>query len=145
VTKGDDPDYAALQIKNATVIYLGGGDTSELIDFFYEFSLFRLLKEAHYNGACLVGMSAGALALSKWYVHERGGEGEGESFELRDGWGLVNICTYVHAHPEGIVESKRLMDENNLDPNLFVGIEEGTALYIKQGKKLHIGTGKVYT
>lgn len=125
-------------IKNASVIYIGGGNTQLLVEFFIKHNIIPTLKESYNNGLCIVGMSAGALALSNLYIHE-----ENNTLLIKKGWGLLNQCLLVHASENNLQEALKLARKYNIKKNLFIGIEEGTALYIANHKTKILGTGKI--
>ena len=64
------------KISKANIIYIGGGDTIKLINEIKEYKLDILLNESYDKGTILVGISAGAILLSK--------EGFSDSLILRN-------------------------------------------------------------
>lgn len=69
-------DIVEKKISDADIIYFSGGDTIKLVNDLKEYDLVSLLKKAYDNGTILVGMSAGAIMLSK--------EGYSDSLKLRN-------------------------------------------------------------
>ncbi len=69
-------DIVEKKISDADIIYFCGGDTIKLVNDLKEYDLVSLLKKAYDNGTVLVGMSAGAIMLSK--------EGYSDSLKLRN-------------------------------------------------------------
>lgn len=86
-------NYAIDALEAASIVYLGGGDTDLLMQLFAKWDLLGHLTTALGRGVHIAGMSAGAQALSSWYVHEDNG-----TFEIRKGWGVVSVGVQVHAY-----------------------------------------------
>ena len=61
----NNPDIEKEKISKANIIYIGGGDTIKLIKEIKEYKLDILLNESYDKGTILVGISAGAILLSK--------------------------------------------------------------------------------
>lgn len=81
-------DYARARelIEWSDIIYLGGGDTRKLLDFLEKISFSSLIKKCH----CIVGFSAGAIALCKQgYSLERN--------KLFSGFNLIPYTVIPHA------------------------------------------------
>ncbi len=139
-TEEDGLQFAVSSIQSASVIYLGGGVTQSLIDHFEKWQLIEHLIVAHNRGAHIAGMSAGALALSSWYVHE-----EDHVMELRRGWGLVPLCTLVHAQQDSVLTAETIWrDKKNTHPHSFVAIGEGAAWCIHPNGAKKIGSGEIW-
>jgi len=60
----DSKNFAG-NLKNSDIIYLAGGDTQKLINFFKKNKLALELKKTWQKGKLIVGNSAGALTLAK--------------------------------------------------------------------------------
>ena len=134
---------AKKRIEEAGGIYLGGGLTENLVNYFKKNNLVEVLQKKINSGMPVAGMSAGALALAEWYIHEdRGGQ-----FEIREGWGILpNTCVYVHAETSKIREVVKLIKENKYTKNCKIyGIQDKAALLVKEGDKLtKIGNAQVW-
>jgi dipeptidase E len=127
-------------IKKASVIYLGGGTTKLLLDFFKEWELTLLLREAYERGIIIAGMSAGAQALCAYYIHEEDG-----LFELRKGWGFAPMCCLVHANEPSFLNSKKLYsDFAEKDDIKMIGIGEKSAWCIDNSEEYSIGDGTIW-
>ena len=70
----DDRGPAAELIERADVIYLAGGDVSALSERVHALQLGELIRRRHQEGAMLVGVSAGAIGLTKYWVEFEGDE-----------------------------------------------------------------------
>jgi peptidase E len=91
------------KMRKADVIYLGGGQTSLLIDLFIEKDLVSVLKDLAEGGTVIVGMSAGAIALGETALLS---ELEEQEEVFAHGWGLIpkTICIphYQRKHRDRI-------------------------------------------
>src|SRR3989344_154151 len=94
-------DYALNAIRSASLIYLGGGDTDRLMQLFSKWDLVDHLIKALERGVHIAGMSAGAQALSSWYIHE-----DNDVFEVRKGWGIAPVGTLVHANQDSFDKAR---------------------------------------
>jgi dipeptidase E len=139
VAKGRE--FTIEAIKSADVIYLGGGDTDELMRIFADWNLSEYLQSAIEQGKCIVGMSAGALILSEWYIHE-----DGDIFELRKGLGLVSIGVMVHTNQTSYDKAKLLWYNSEVSRTYsFIGIGEGAAKLVDGLETTELGLGKIWT
>jgi len=123
VAAGRDAMQAALQ--QADVIYLGGGETARLVEQFTSWELVDVLRGSIDRGVVIVGMSAGALALAEWYIHDEDGE-----FEIRTGWGiLAGVGVMAHAHAENQARAAELIQQSaQYQDATFYAIAEGEAV-----------------
>ena len=136
VTQEKGRAFAEDAIKSASVIYLGGGTTQLLMDLFNRWELVPLLHESNERGTVIMGMSAGAQVLCKYYIHE-----ENNLFELREGWGIVTACCLVHATEDSFHKSQKLCLEKRIR---LIGIGEGASWCINGIKEYAIGGGAMY-
>lgn len=133
-------EFAISAIKSSSVIYLGGGDTDLLMQLFSSWNLVEHLSAAVSRGVHVVGMSAGAQALSTWYIHE-----EGEAMEVRKGWGFASVCTLVHANRDSLEKAELLWANfHGQDHYPFVAIGESAALRINSSGEQGIGSGDIW-
>jgi peptidase E len=139
VTKGRE--FSIDAIKSADVIYLGGGNTDLLLQVFAQWGLIEHLRTAIDQGTHLAGMSAGAQALSTWYVHE-----DNDIFELRKGWSFAPYGVLVHANPASYDKAKLLWsDQGMTDTYPFIAIEEGAAWRVSDLEAIKVGSGNIWT
>lgn len=139
VAKGRD--FAIDAIQSADVIYLGGGNTELLMQVFAQWDLVEYLRAAIDQGTHVAGMSAGAQALSTWYVHE-----DNDIFELRKGWGFVSYGVLVHASPASFDKAKLLWSDQGMpDTHPFIAIEEGAAWRMSDLEATKVGSGSIWT
>jgi len=79
------------QLKRAKVMYMRGGKTKKLLEKMKKLDS----PEELFAGKIIVGSSAGAYVLSKYYwKHEEG--------EIGQGLGILNLKVYCHYHPEDL-------------------------------------------
>lgn len=138
-TEAKGRDFAIDAIKSADIIYFGGGNTEQLLRVFAQWGLVEYLRAAIGRGVHVAGMSAGAQALSAQYVHE-----DSNSFELREGWGIIPTGVLVHANPTSFKKAKLLWSDHDMTYN-FVAVEEGAAWRINATKTTKIGSGRIWT
>ena len=131
-------DFAINAIESAAVIYIGGGNTDQLLRVFKRWGLVEHLQAAIDRGVHVAGMSAGAQALSTQYVDEDSG-----LFELRKGWGIIPVGVLVHANPTSFSRTELLWPNDY--PTLFVAIGEGAAWRVRTTEAAKIGLGNIWT
>ena len=138
----NNPDIVKEKINNADIIYICGGDTVKLINDCKEHKIDKLLKEAYEKGTVLVGISAGAILLSK--------EGFSDSFILREESdkhefikGLnfidISICPHYHANK---TKDKELIESLKDSKKKVYGMENCTALKVINEKITVIKSNK---
>jgi hypothetical protein len=133
-------DFAINAIRSAAVIYLGGGDTDQLMRVFSEWDLVEYLNTALMKGVHVAGMSAGAQALSTWYIHE-----DSDVFELRKGWGVVPVGVLVHANPNSLDKASSLWSSRQMTGTCpFFAIGEGAAWRIDSSEQHKVGLGTIW-
>ncbi len=139
-TKEKGRDYAINAIKSSSIVYLGGGDTDLLLGLFSDWDLVKHLSAALKRGSHVVGMSAGAQALSSWYIHE-----EGHDMEVRKGWGFASVCTLVHANRDSLEKAKSLwVNFHGQEHCPFVAISESAAWRVNTSEEQTIGSGHIW-
>lgn len=128
----NNPDIVKNKITTADIIYIGGGDSIKLINEVKEYKLDILLKEAYQKETILVGISAGAILLSK--------EGFSDSLILRKesdkhcfikGLNLNDLIICPH-YNSSIEKTNELKDRINT--RKVYGLENCTALKLEDNK-----------
>ncbi len=91
------PDAQALRetILSSDIIYVGGGDTEDMLRIWHETGVDALLKEAWERGIVLSGLSAGALCWFHRGLTDRMVDGE-STLVWCDGLGLIPYNVGVH-------------------------------------------------
>lgn len=140
VTREKGKDYAIRAMKSASVIYLGGGTTDLLLELFSEWDIKDDLISAMQNGTHIAGMSAGAHALSAYYIHEKD-----DVLCIEKGWGLVFGCVYVHAIQDSLAKAKELWANHDVaSQHPFIAVSENTAWRISPKVSEKVGNGEVW-
>ncbi len=119
------------KIANADIIYFCGGDTIKLIDDLNNFEITPLLKEKVKDNCIFVGLSAGAIMLSKSGLSDsKMLREESTDFELINGLDFVNvsICPHYNNRKEQL---KKVLKGTN---KKIYGLENNTALVIDKQK-----------
>jgi dipeptidase E len=112
-------------------IYVGGGNTANLLAIWRAHGLDRLLREAWQEGVVLAGQSAGAMC---WFE-----SGVTDSFgplaALRDGLALLSgsFCPHYDGEPERRPTYQRLVHERTLPSGMAA--DDGAAL-VFEGRTL---------
>lgn len=119
-------DNAVSKIKNADIIYFGGGDTLKLIEDLKEYKLESYIKEALDRGIVLAGISAGAIMLcNEGYSDSLIIRGESDKYDFIKGLGFVPINFSPHHSGD-----KRIEMANEVEDRIVYGLENNVALKI---------------
>ena len=130
----NNPQIVLDKISQADIIYIGGGDSIKLIEEIKKYHLNDLLYDAYLRGVLLVGVSAGAILLSK--------EGFSDSYILReekDSYDFVKgvsfvdvaICPHYEKDSSRSLQLKEKLKENNF---IVYCLENNTALWFHDEK-----------
>ena len=92
ITPETDPIYAQEKVKNASFVFLLGGNPLKQKEMCKNLGLLPILKS--YEGIML-GMSAGAMLMSKYIIITPRNEQENE-FIIENGLNLDNLSIYPH-------------------------------------------------
>ena len=126
----NNPDIVKQKILSSDIIYIGGGDSIKLISEIKEYHIDKLLNEAHEKGCVLVGISAGAILLSKkGFSDSYINRGESNHYKFIAGLNLVNISICPHYNEEKI-KNEELKEYLKHDNSIVYGIENNTAIKI---------------
>lgn len=126
-------------LAEAGLIYIGDGpDLIGLIQTLHESPALAGLERAFDNGAAIVGIGSGAVALGAWAASQ---EATGQDVA---GWGWLPGVV-VEPHFTGTESSNRLRSLLSAHPNcLGLGIPDGTALALgPNGRVETLGEGQV--
>lgn len=108
----NNPDIVKAKIGEADIIYICGGDTIKLINEIQEYEIDKLLFSAMERGAVLVGISAGAILLSRdGFSDAKILRGEALKHEFIEGLGFVDIsfCPHYNSNPVKTDELKEAL------------------------------------
>lgn len=126
----NNPDIVANKIKNADIIYIGGGDTIKLMTELEEYNLKDLFIEAINSNKVVVGISAGAIMLcSEGYSDALMIRGESDKYDFIKGLGVLPIVFSPHHSDE---KDNELASE--IGDKTVYGLENGVALKIEDNK-----------
>ncbi|MPM05800.1 hypothetical protein SDC9_52095 [bioreactor metagenome] len=78
-------EEARKKIINTDIIYVGGGNTSMMLQVWENYGIDKSLKEAYKNGKILSGLSAGSIC---WF---KSGLSDSQSFYNEDKWDYIVI------------------------------------------------------
>ncbi len=152
--KGELPGKTELELlASASLIYITGGDQTRFMDIIRETGIEEKVHLAYTNGAVVAGTSAGAAVMSKHMLTgnekkypqytETSRTIESENIELNDGLGfLQNVIVDQHFIKRS--RHNRLISVviENAD-YMGVGIDEATAILVKDGEAEVIGESQV--
>ncbi|MDB9739416.1 peptidase E [Candidatus Pelagibacter sp.] len=116
-------------ILNKDIIYVGGGNTSFMLDIWRKNSLDKIFKKAYENGIVLAGVSAGAGCWFDWILSDSVGPG----FKPLKGISLISGSCTPHSSEEKRINQFELNIKNGeLPPG--IAIDDGVAVLFIDGK-----------
>ncbi|MDB4185078.1 Type 1 glutamine amidotransferase-like domain-containing protein [Candidatus Pelagibacter sp.] len=116
-------------ILNKDIIYVGGGNTSFMLDIWIKNSLDKIFKKAYENGIVLAGVSAGAGCWFDWILSDSVGSG----LKPLKGISLISGSCTPHSSEEKRINQFELNIKNGeLPPGL--AIDDGVAVLFIDGK-----------
>lgn len=106
------------KILNTDIIYIGGGNTRDMLEEWKKHKVQEFLKEAYEKGIVMVGYSAGSYCMFEY------------NYELIQGMNFISAINCVHYNEKS--EKKKQEFKKNILAKKKVGIalENGTALEI---------------
>ena len=122
-------DIVENKIRNADIIYIGGGDTIKLMTELEEYNLSDLFIEAINNNTVVAGISAGAIMLCReGYSDSLKLRGVSDKYDFIKGLGILDIVFSPHHSDEKQAELSTEIGER-----LVFGLDNGVALKIEDG------------
>jgi len=153
--EGDQPFRHTLldTIRMASLIYLGGGDQSRFMELVKDNPLYMALHDAYNQGAVIAGTSAGAAVMSRLMItgdQKKYPDYTGDfqtieagNMELAQGLGLLSSVV-IDQHFIKRMRFNRLLTVVLEQPEITgIGIDESTALYVKNSHGTVYGAGQV--
>lgn len=142
-------------LKNASLIYMAGGDQRRLMEALSEQER-KAIKTAYENGAIIAGTSAGAAVMSQLMItgdeklhpdyHPTFRSIEKDNIIFDEGLGLLQPNIIIDQHFIYRSRYNRLLTVILEKPDhIGIGIDESTALYIKNDSAQVIGDWQVIT
>jgi cyanophycinase len=108
-------------IANASLVYIGGGDTTHLLESMAGSAALDALAAAYEEGAVIAGASAGAIAIASW------GLPVDPSIPVVEGWGwLEDVIVSPHYLSERMPRLAEALSER--PGALAIGLAEDLAL-----------------
>lgn len=128
-TEFDNQKTIECKFKRADIVYLGGGNTIDYMQKIRKFGLDKKLTESVNQNKVMVGISAGAIILSKLGSSDSRHYKNGNKFTAVKGLGFLDICLAPHFTNSGRKEDmSRLM--KNKSRLVAVGLDELCALVV---------------
>ena len=113
-------------ILNKDIIYVGGGNTSFMLDVWKKNSLDKIFKKAYENGIVLAGVSAGAGCWFDWVLSDSVSPG----LKPLKGIGLISGSCTPHSSEEKRINQFELNIKNGeLPPGLAIDDGSCSAFY----------------
>lgn len=103
------------KIKEANIIYIGGGDTVKLVNTLKETGMDKMLINAAKSGCVLAGISAGAITYSKYGLSDTEiMEGVSNNYVKVDGLDFINYMFVPHfsSDPKKKSDLEKVLKEN---------------------------------
>ena len=116
-------------ILNKDIIYVGGGNTSFMLDVWNKNSLDKVFKKAYENGIVLAGVSAGAACWFDWILSDSVGPG----LKPLKGISLISGSCTPHSSGAKRINQFELNIKNGTLPPGFA-IDDGVAVLFIDGK-----------
>lgn len=90
------------KILSSDIIYVGGGDTSKMLNVWHECKVDKYLKMAYEKGIILSGLSAGSICWFKYGYSDSGTNNDGSAdYICIEALGLINAIHCPHYDEEG--------------------------------------------
>jgi len=152
--QGETPPGSQLDsLRNASLIYISGGDQSRFMSVVLNTSILDAIHDAYKNGSVIAGTSAGAAVMSRKMItgnqkkHPDTEEGfitiEDRNVELIEGLGLLPDVI-IDQHFIKRQRLNRLVAAAIENPDqLCAGIDESTAIVVKGNVARVTGEGQV--
>ncbi|NEN23204.1 cyanophycinase [Cryomorpha ignava] len=152
--KGEKPNQAKTDsIRNARLVYISGGDQSRFMDVVTGTDIEKAIHDAYANGSMVAGTSAGAAVMSKVMI--TGNELkhpdysstfrniEADNIETATGLGMLTTAI-IDQHFVKRSRHNRLLSAVIEYPDMLsIGIDESTAILVKNGMAEVVGESQV--
>ncbi len=120
-------------ISKMDIIYIGGGNTKFMLDFWRENNLLDIFKEAYENGKILSGVSAGAACWFEWFLTDS----DGLSLKPMKGIGLLPGSFTPHYSEKERSDKFKLNIKNSILPS-GIAIDDGVGVLFIDGKPTEV-------
>jgi dipeptidase E len=132
----------------ADVIYVGGGNTLQMMRVWRSLGVDNLLKKAYENGTVLSGISAGAIC---WFDS---GHSDSMSFSNPRNWNYIKVrglgfikgvhCPHFNSRTRGVPRRKDFRDMIRRTGGIGIAIENNCAIEFIDGRFYKVITSKNY-
>ena len=115
------------KFEKADMIYIGGGDTVFMLEFWKEKGILNKVLDAYNRGVIISGLSAGAICWGKKMYTDSSKNGD-EQYRVEDGLGILpyGICPHYDDRKVDFLENKT----NDVS---WLCIDNKSAVFIKNG------------
>ena len=120
-------------ILNKDIIYIGGGNTANMLEVWKNNSLENIFKDAYESGIILSGVSAGAVCWFEWILSDSLGLG----FKPLRGINLISGSCTPHSSNIKRINQFELDIKNNKLPS-GIAIDDGVAVVFIDGKPTEV-------
>ncbi|MBS3078815.1 Type 1 glutamine amidotransferase-like domain-containing protein [Candidatus Pacearchaeota archaeon] len=129
------------KIFGSDLIYVGGGNTLEMLEIWRKHGVDEVLKKAYERGIVLSGLSAGAICWFRYGCSDspRFANATDASFVRINGLGLVNLTMSPH-HIREQHRDNGLTEIMKTTPGVGIGLDDNCALEIVNGTYRFIGS-----
>ena len=116
-------------ILSKDIIYVGGGNTSYMLEIWKKNNLIKIFEEAYNKGIILSGVSAGAICWFDWILSDS----EGIGLKPLRGINLISgSCTPHSSENERINKFQNDIENSNMPEG--IAIDDGVAVLFIDGK-----------
>jgi dipeptidase E len=132
----------------ADIIYVGGGNTLQMMRVWRHLGVDKLLRRAHENGTVLSGISAGAIC---WFDS---GHSDSMSFYNPRSWNYIKVrglgfikgvhCPHYNSRTRGVPRRRNFRDMILRTGGIGIAIENNCAIEFIDGHSYRVITSKDY-
>lgn len=136
------------KILSADIVYVGGGNTLQMMRLWRRLGVDKILKAAYKNGTVLAGISAGSIC---WFDS---GHSDSMSFYNPGKWNYINVkglglikgihCPHYNSMTRGIPRRKHFRDMIRKTGGIGIAIENNCAIEFIDGRFYKVISSKSY-
>ncbi len=137
------------KILSADIIYVGGGNTLQMMRLWRRRGVDKLLKSAYENGTVLSGTSAGAIC---WFDS---GHSDSMSFYNPRNWKYINVrglglisgihCPHYNGMTRGVPRRKHFRDMIRRTGGIGIALENNCAIEFLDGRLYRVISSRSYS
>lgn len=124
-------ELAKKLIEESDIIYIGGGNTINLVKILKKYEIDKLLYNAYENGTVMAGISAGAICMCRFGISDsRKYKKDSKKYTRATGLGWINflICPHYNAETRRQRWTKKIMKRTFKVP--CIALDNCTAIEI---------------